>query len=573
MQRTPRTTLPRSLVATLLLLAGLSLAGAAHVSAAPTAPVTDGDVELVTVLIEFEPRPGLSSTEARSGRASTMVAPWGGRVERVFRHLPYASVEVPSSVLEELRSAPDVREVHPVLTAEPLLDESLPVIGALDGDHEVTGLTGAGQTVAVLDTGIQAEHPFFAGEDGTRVVGEACFTSSDDCPNGQSEQVGPGAGQPLVFQGVKNSHGTHVAGIAAGFRDGTDPARGVAPRSGLVSVQVFGDHGHDGPTTNSADLAYALEWIYEVHEQFDIAAVNLSLGGHSYETICDHVNGSAPILDAVDLLRASDVVTVAASGNGEFRDAMSWPACLSNIVSVGATTNSDAFSWFTNVSEVTDIMAPGVGIRSSVVDNGYGSGSGTSMAAPHAAGAVALLKEAQPGAAWEDLRMALRSSGTLLDDDRSDGIHTAIPRLDLAAAVDAVGGIASPPDLGSSYVPLTPSRVLDTRDGTGSVKAPLGAREQRSVQVAGVGGVPSSGVGAVVLNVTAVNATRTGYVTVWPAGVERPLASTLNPEPGMVLANEIVAKVGSDGRVEVYNRNGTVDLIFDVVGYLPSSDA
>ena len=125
----------------------------------------------------------------------------------------------------------------------------------------------------------------------------------------------------------------------------------------------------------------------------------------------------------------------------------------------------------------------------------------------------------------------------------------------------------------SEYVPLTPSRVLDTRDGTGSVKAPLGARERRSVQVTGVGGVPSSGVGAVVLNVTAVNATRTGYVTVWPAGVERPLASTLNPEPGMVLANEIVAKVGSDGRVEVYNRNGTVDLIFDVVGYLPSSDA
>jgi hypothetical protein len=91
------------------------------------------------------------------------------------------------------------------------------------------------------------------------------------------------------------------------------------------------------------------------------------------------------------------------------------------------------------------------------------------------------------------------------------------------------------------------------------------------VKVTGCWGVPPSGVGAVVLNVTAVDASRATFVTVWPSGVSRPKASTLNPAAGGVSANEIIAKVGSNGQVSIYNHNGEVDLLFDVVGYLPST--
>jgi endoglucanase len=125
-------------------------------------------------------------------------------------------------------------------------------------------------------------------------------------------------------------------------------------------------------------------------------------------------------------------------------------------------------------------------------------------------------------------------------------------------------------DLPSGYVPLTPTRLLDTRVGLGSFEAPLGREESRSVRVTGVGGVPSEGVGAVVVNVAVTGATRNSFVTVWPAGVERPLASTLNVTAGQTLANEVIAKVGDDGMVEVYNHRGEGELIFDVVGYLPA---
>jgi surface protein len=126
----------------------------------------------------------------------------------------------------------------------------------------------------------------------------------------------------------------------------------------------------------------------------------------------------------------------------------------------------------------------------------------------------------------------------------------------------------------SSYVPLSPTRILETRGVAGgpigSPAEPIGARESREVTVTGVGGVPEDGVGAVVLNVTAVDATSDGFVTVFPKGDERPAASTFNPRAGgPPIANEIIAKVGDDGQVQVYNHNGEVDILFDVVGWLP----
>ncbi len=123
------------------------------------------------------------------------------------------------------------------------------------------------------------------------------------------------------------------------------------------------------------------------------------------------------------------------------------------------------------------------------------------------------------------------------------------------------------------FTPLTPYRVLDTRTGTGvgGSTAPLGADRSIDLTVTGVGGVPASGVSAVALNVTVDRPTGSSYLTVWPAGQPRPVASTHNVVAGLTVANLVLAKTGTGGKVSLYNAFGTAHLIADVVGYFSAA--
>jgi serine protease len=107
---------------------------------------------------------------------------------------------------------------------------------------------------------------------------------------------------------------------------------------------------------------------------------------------------------------------------------------------------------------------------------------------------------------------------------------------------------------------------MDTRDGTGGTTGRIGQRPV-ALGVVGVGGVPASGVSAVLLNVTAVAPTAATYLTVWPAGESMPLASSLNASAGQIVANSVMAKVGADGRVMIFNAAGATDVVVDVAGY------
>jgi hypothetical protein len=121
-------------------------------------------------------------------------------------------------------------------------------------------------------------------------------------------------------------------------------------------------------------------------------------------------------------------------------------------------------------------------------------------------------------------------------------------------------------DAGGRYVALSPRRVLDTRDGTGAPLAQVG-QSPLPVTLLGRGGVPSTGVSGVMLNVTAVAPTANTFVTVYPSGTDRPLASNLNVTAGQVIPNMVLARVGPDGAVMMYNNGGVIDLVADVVGY------
>jgi hypothetical protein len=124
-----------------------------------------------------------------------------------------------------------------------------------------------------------------------------------------------------------------------------------------------------------------------------------------------------------------------------------------------------------------------------------------------------------------------------------------------------------------SFYPIAPARILDTRIGLGAPKKALGAKGVLHLQVSGRGGVPTSGVSAVVLNVTETGATTGGFITAYPTGVTRPNASNLNFPAGRTEANSVTVKLGTNGQVDIYNNAGSTNVIADVSGYFVGSDS
>lgn len=132
--------------------------------------------------------------------------------------------------------------------------------------------------------------------------------------------------------------------------------------------------------------------------------------------------------------------------------------------------------------------------------------------------------------------------------------------------VDVVGWFP----LENAYTPLVPARVLDTRVGVGAPKGKLGPKGTLALTVRNRGGVPDrSDLDAVALNVTVTDPDTPSYLTVWPSGAAQPNASNLNMVPGQTVPNLVISKVGSDGKVNVFNANGSTHVIADVLGWFP----
>ena len=345
----------------------------------------------------------------------------GGEVSEVrrFEYLPAIAMTVDAEALAAAKGYDQGVRVWRDWPVEPFLADSGPMVGA-DRAHG-RGYTGKGTWVAVIDTGVDVDHPFIAG----RPIAEACF--ADRCPNGRRRMVGAGAARPV------HSHGTHVAGIALGHGDDMS---GVAPEAGLIAINVFNP---DGGARNSHIIA-ALDWLIRVAwtQRVSIASINMSLGAP--------VHRASPCRDriydlAVDYLAQRNVVIVAAAGNESQTHGIAHPACVRGIVSVGAIDKDSRVARFSNSAPILDMLAPGVDINSSVPRRGSRSAPfkeypGTSMAAPHVAGAFAVLRQAASRRSVRDLYRALVSNG---DDvrDRRNGITK--PALDVASALKALG--------------------------------------------------------------------------------------------------------------------------------------
>ena len=183
---------------------------------------------------------------------------------------------------------------------------------------------------------------------------------------------------------------------------------------------------HPTVTYTSAHLA-GLNHTIDLAESHDIAAVNMSFGGEPLTGTCN----ATPIKSATDTLRNLGIAVVAAAGNDGEVGQMNDPACISGVIAVGSVIITVPTS-FTNVSELTDLMAPGFSIKSARVGSGYQFASGTSMSAPHVAGAFAILKSAHPSATVTELEQALEDSGPATT---ITGAAYIVQRLDIAAGL------------------------------------------------------------------------------------------------------------------------------------------
>ncbi|GII93547.1 S8 family peptidase [Sinosporangium siamense] len=442
----------RSLLASICVLA---IAGTAALAVGSPAQATTDDPtvaknlvaevqkgEKVRAIIEIErgqSLAGVAKSAESASRATSVISQAGSD--------GFIVATVDKATLAELKTDDRVKAIYKDELSKPTLDASTKLIGSDRANK--AGWTGKGSTIAIIDTGIDRDHPFFAG----RIKGEACFSTNDPewqavslCPNGEQAQTGPGAAdaetaQCMVGGESKCYHGTHVAGIAAGKKTGNAPANGVAPEAGILPIQVFSrfngpvcaQQGVASPCFLSfiSDQKRALQYVDEVHAGLNVIAANMSLGGGPKYTV--HCTGAALEPEIVWLTQFG-VSTVISSGNNSHEDGVVNPGCIEAAVTVGATDDHDTPAAFGNRGHLLDLFAPGVAINSALTGNTYGPISGTSMAAPHVAGALALLRQAYPSTPTEKLVEKLQTTGKKIEY-RSSEKPVTTPRIDLVAAL------------------------------------------------------------------------------------------------------------------------------------------
>ena len=394
---------------------------------------------------------GAALSASRQRLQPTMAAS-GSRLGDAFTAVPMFVADVTSAGLQALLADPAVASVHEDMPLEPLLSTTVPLIRAPQA--WARGIRGRGQTVAVIDTGVDATHPFFE----NRMVSEACFSASEPvlqirsaCPNGADTMIGPGSGAPCRDDSAC-FHGTHVAGIAAGRGSSFS---GVAPDASVMSIQIFRHYpalfcgGEPCIRAATSDLIRALEHVRDNADRLKIASVNLSLGGGSYSTYCD----DHPYKPVIDQLRERGIATVAAAGNDGRSAFVASPACISSAIRVGATTSAEDLAYFSNEWPLPMLLAPGDPVVSAIPGGGYRAARGTSMAAPHVAGAIAVLKSARPDAGVTAIAEALTLSGVPVGGSSS---LRRYPRINVDAAHERLMQIETgwwwnPAEPGSGY--------------------------------------------------------------------------------------------------------------------------
>jgi len=391
---------------------GLVVALAAALVAGASVQASDAGSGRVRVIVGFDPAVNEPAREA-------LMARFGGVEPKPLPIIDGAVVLLPVPALSALAGEPGVRFAEadqrvfafdkPPWAGQPGGpgdDEEEPPpqvvptgIDRIDAEPTEGGNTGSGVKVAVIDTGIDYTHPDLD----LNYAGGYDYVNDDDDPMDD------------------NGHGTHVAGII-GAEDNDIGVVGVAPGVSLYAVKVLDNRGSGW----ISDIIAGIDWAVE--NEMDVA--NLSLGG----------KGTSDALETAVQNAASEGVTLVVSAGNESDDAAYYvPAAYDEVITVSAIADfdglpgglggskrygrgrfktvqaDDAFAYFSNYGQAVDLAAPGVDIYSTYAGGGYETMDGTSMAAPHVAGAAALYIAAHPGAVPSAVEQGLQNAG--FDDD------------------------------------------------------------------------------------------------------------------------------------------------------------
>ena len=430
-------------------LAAVALAGAlpawsavarpARIAPAVSAALQGADqvrviVELTDPPMQPAERANRSRLRARLATAQEDVVaglPSGrATVVRRFEGLPAIVVETDAAGVAALAAHPRVKSITADRAVEAAQEQSVPQINA-DDTRDTWGLTGEGITVAVIDTGIDTDHPDLADD----IAYEACFLLSG-CPGGGTTDTGPGSAED------DHGHGSHVAGIITST--GVVAPKGVAPDAQIGAYKVLNAAG----SGSLSDFDAALSDIIANHPEVDV--VNMSLVDNTqWVGACD---ASFPVTaSAINTLRSSGVATFISSGNNNFANGITFPSCIGNAIAVGAVYDAtlgeiaflgcteapifDQVACWSNSASTVDILAPGAFITAPNFGGGIAVKVGTSMAAPHAAGVAAQLLEADASLSVSQIETALETTGPLRTDPQN-GVTK--PRIDALAALLSV---------------------------------------------------------------------------------------------------------------------------------------
>ncbi|NUT99503.1 MAG: S8 family peptidase [Saccharothrix sp.] len=295
--------------------------------------------------------------DGSAASADKLAGQYGGKVDRVFSAaLNGFTVSLPESAAKRLAANPAVEYVEQDQVFHLQATQTNPPSWGLDridqrdlplnSSYSYTS-TGSGVNVYVIDTGVRISHTTFGGR----------------ARNGYDAVDGDSVAQD------GNGHGTHVAGTIAGSQ------YGVAKGATIYGVRVLNNSG----SGTTAGVVAGIDWVTRNHVKPAVA--NMSLGGGASTTLDDAVRRSV----------AAGVTYAIAAGNSNANASSYSPARVTEAITVGATTNTDARASYSNYGSVLDIFAPGSSITSAwnTGDSATNTISGTSMATPHVAGAAA----------------------------------------------------------------------------------------------------------------------------------------------------------------------------------------
>ncbi|MBI4570911.1 MAG: S8 family serine peptidase, partial [Chloroflexi bacterium] len=379
-------------------------------------------------------QPRLSVTALRaqvaSAQATVLAAVPAAEFSVTYRYEGVAALagRVTPEGLEALAAHPAVTQVSEDAVGSAALAQSGPLIHA--NEVHTAGITGEGVTVAVLDTGIDTDHPDLADD----IAYERCFLRTGGCPPGP---------HPAEDD---HGHGTNVSGIITS--KGTVAPVGIAPDARIAAYKVLNEDG----LGSFSDWIAALDDIITNHPEVNVVNMSLQSGSSCPE---------GAIGEAVNTLRAMGIATFIAAGNHGNKTQLTAPACITSGISVGATydanvgmvlgwktdcvdatTQPDQVACWSDSDDTLDLLAPGAAIRSTYMGGGVLAFSGTSQAAPHAAGVAALILQAFPGTSVDVLEAKMKATGTLIVDDLHDddpATNRTRPRIDARVALLADG--------------------------------------------------------------------------------------------------------------------------------------